>query len=167
MALSSKRKRHSSPKGDIGIRIPVEPHSKRCCFCKDKKLITEFTISCRATGARQKFCKACKRQYNSRWYAKHKAEQIKRARKNNAAYKEKAYREVNRLKDAPCTDCGNRYPSYVMDWDHLDGEDKEGSVSAMIAHGYSINTILSEIMKCELVCSNCHRIRTHRFLQVS
>lgn len=61
--------------------------------------------------------------------------------------------------DKPCTDCKVIYPSYVVDFDHL-GEDKDRDIAKMITHS-SLAKIILEIAKCELVCSNCHRIRTH------
>jgi hypothetical protein len=67
----------------------------------------------------------------------------------------------NTLKTGPCTDCGIEYPPYVMDWDHMPGETKFKGVSSMVSCLYSKERVLSEISKCELVCSNCHRIRTH------
>lgn len=65
---------------------------------------------------------------------------------------------VAEIKKAPCTDCGQTYPSYVMDFDHTSTQ-KLLNVSALC--GWSLKALLTEIGKCELVCSNCHRIRTH------
>jgi hypothetical protein len=50
------------------------------------------------------------------------------------------------------------YPPYVMDFDHLDG--KEFTISSSGAD-YSHAKLVAEIAKCEVVCSNCHRQRTH------
>jgi hypothetical protein len=58
----------------------------------------------------------------------------------------------------PCTDCKVSYPTYVMDWDHREGEAKEFNLAK--AWSYSDARILAEIAKCDLVCANCHRIRT-------
>lgn len=55
----------------------------------------------------------------------------------------------------PCTDCDVVYPHYVMQWDHIKG-DKLNSVSQL----QSIRLIDIEVAKCELVCANCHAIRT-------
>lgn len=65
---------------------------------------------------------------------------------------------VVQAKDVPCMDCGGRFPSVCMDFDHVRGE-KVGNVATMI--GLSVAKIEAEIAKCEVVCSNCHRIRTH------
>lgn len=61
------------------------------------------------------------------------------------------YKESN-----PCTDCGNFYPYYVMDFDHQ--KDKKFLISKTTAR--SIRQIQEEINKCEVVCANCHRVRT-------
>jgi hypothetical protein len=46
-----------------------------------------------------------------------------------------------------------------MQWDHLPGALKLGSISTDF-RGSSRQKILDEIAKCELVCANCHTIRT-------
>jgi hypothetical protein len=60
----------------------------------------------------------------------------------------------------PCADCGEFYPFYVMDLDHLPEFPKTAAISAMIAANAPLDRIFEEIAKCELVCSNCHRKRT-------
>jgi hypothetical protein len=46
-----------------------------------------------------------------------------------------------------------------MDFDHISGE-KKNNVGTMVAHGHSRQAVMDEIAKCDLVCANCHRIRT-------
>ena len=59
-----------------------------------------------------------------------------------------------------CSDCGDKYPHYVMEFDHV-GDDKVANVAELIKAGWP--RLLAEIKKCELVCANCHRARTwHR-----
>ena len=62
-------------------------------------------------------------------------------------------------KSKPCMDCGRTYPHYVMDFDHVRGT-KDMNVSAGARNGWSPERLQTEIGKCELVCANCHRIRT-------
>ena len=59
----------------------------------------------------------------------------------------------------PCVDCGINYPYYVMDFDHVRGQ-KHANVMELVST-LSKKKIDEEIAKCEIVCSNCHRIRTH------
>lgn len=66
--------------------------------------------------------------------------------------------QINALKVAAgCTDCGyNAHPA-ALEFDHILGG-KQANVSALI--GYTWVRIQAEIAKCEVVCANCHRIRT-------
>jgi hypothetical protein len=64
------------------------------------------------------------------------------------------------LKTQPCTDCGQTFPECCMDFDHREGTEKAYNLGSMFAHHYSKELIQVELDKCDLVCSNCHRIRT-------
>lgn len=66
---------------------------------------------------------------------------------------------VRSAKSQPCTDCGNSYPYYVMQFDHLPDFEKAFNVSQF--YKKTVEDIRSEISKCEIVCANCHAIRTH------
>src|SRR2546423_13858300 len=65
------------------------------------------------------------------------------------------------LKSRPCADCGQTFPFYVMDFDHREGEEKTAQV-AMLVNAMNLQRLLAEIEKCDLVCANCHRIRTYK-----
>lgn len=97
-----------------------------------------------------------KREYIKLWRRNNpeKAKAIAARAQHKAA--ERTRTIVRKLKSVPCMDCGQRYPYYVMDFDHR--EDKEFTISKRRA--YSIEKLLAEIAKCDVVCSNCHRIRT-------
>jgi hypothetical protein len=58
-----------------------------------------------------------------------------------------------------CVDCGYRENAQALQFDHT-GTDKKESVSNLIRSDYSWETILKEIAKCEVVCANCHSVRT-------
>ena len=58
----------------------------------------------------------------------------------------------------PCADCGGTFHPCAMDFDHVRGE-KVVNLS-LIARYSSAAALVSEVKKCDLVCSNCHRIRT-------
>ena len=62
-----------------------------------------------------------------------------------------------RIKDVPCTDCGNTFPPCCMDFDHVRGK-KTFAIS--LCGNRSWKRVLKEIKKCDIVCANCHRIRT-------
>ncbi len=46
-----------------------------------------------------------------------------------------------------------------MRFDHLPGTTKRSDVSTLVYGGYR-KVLLDEIAKCELVCANCHAVRT-------
>lgn len=89
---------------------------------------------------------------------------------NRDVYLEKAKRRreeikqyVNNLKESsPCSDCGKKYPYFVMDFDHID----EKSIEIHVLRSLSSKKRLDEeLAKCELVCANCHRVRTYNRLK--
>jgi len=49
----------------------------------------------------------------------------------------------------------------VFEFDHLPGSEKANNVSWLAKMGRSVEKLMAEIAKCEVVCANCHRIRTH------
>ena len=55
-----------------------------------------------------------------------------------------------------CVDCGYNSHSHALDFDHL--KDKKFSIGISITK--RIEEIIEEISKCEVVCANCHRVRT-------
>ena len=48
----------------------------------------------------------------------------------------------------------------MMDFDHRDPSTKIDKVCAFVFKG-SKRLLLEEIAKCDVVCANCHKIRTH------
>ena len=66
---------------------------------------------------------------------------------------------IQDAKNKPCADCHQMFHYCVMDFDHLDSKLKKFDVSD-IQDCPSEARLLEEIAKCEVVCSNCHRIRT-------
>lgn len=65
---------------------------------------------------------------------------------------------IDALKNKPCMDCGRSFPAVCMDFDHNPGKIKSFEIST--ATDRTQEAILLEIAKCDLVCSNCHRLRT-------
>ncbi|KKL22649.1 hypothetical protein LCGC14_2433320, partial [marine sediment metagenome] len=65
---------------------------------------------------------------------------------------------ILQAKSVPCVDCGTMFPLPAMDFDHVRGE-KLGCVSRLTAR-FGKTRLLEEMAKCDVVCANCHRIRT-------
>lgn len=67
---------------------------------------------------------------------------------------------ILKYKARPCFDCGVQYNPWVMQFDHRDPLQKRYNLTKM---GWcSVETLLSEISKCDVVCANCHAERTQR-----
>lgn len=96
-----------------------------------------------------------------RHYEQNKAKMIARSTQWKRDQRQKMRAIFNEAKSQPCADCGHTYPPYIMDFDHVRGT-KECNVGNMITRAVSLARLYAEIDKCEVVCSNCHRERTHQ-----
>lgn len=81
-------------------------------------------------------------------------------RESSRRSRDRAREYVDSAKGGPCVDCGDLLPPYCMDFDHVRG-DKVDNLARMVSNGTGIEKIQQEIDKCDLVCANCHRKRTH------
>jgi hypothetical protein len=77
------------------------------------------------------------------------------------AYWRAQARHLDGIKDRPCADCGGRFSPCAMDFDHRAPQAKRIAVSRMIGRAGTA-TIMAEVAKCDIVCANCHRVRTYR-----
>ena len=59
----------------------------------------------------------------------------------------------------PCTDCQQQFPLVCMEFDHLPGTTKKFNICWEFKK-FTIQQLKEEIAKCEVVCANCHKIRT-------
>jgi len=91
--------------------------------------------------------------------AKTKTERLSNV-KSHRLFVEKQRAFVWKLKQSPCVDCGQRFHPACMDFDHLPNSGKFLDISKIVSQGLSQNLLERELSKCELVCSNCHRLRT-------
>lgn len=83
----------------------------------------------------------------------------------NKSYRQSIHKFVRDIKEkSSCVDCNKNYPYYVMDFDHVDAGNKQNIISVLAATG-RIGALKKEIEKCEIVCANCHRERTHQRLR--
>ena len=89
---------------------------------------------------------------------KYKAIRTKYARKRRKEVREL----IKQLKSVPCMDCNTMYPSFVMDFDHVPERGEKSALVSRMTSSASRKQILGEISKCDVVCSNCHRIRTYQ-----
>jgi hypothetical protein len=134
--------------------------NKICGVCKKDKQLFEFNTNVAKKDGYQTSCRECRSEYNRKHYKKNKIDYLKSANKARKKYRDKILDLISKLKDKPCADCDVKYIKEVMEFDHLDSKIKIDSISNMISWGRSEEDILREVAKCDLVCANCHRIRT-------
>lgn len=88
-------------------------------------------------------------------YEKNKVARIESAKKQ----KQRLKLWVREQKSKPCLDCNTVYPYYVMQFDHRPGTVKIDAISRLGKDG-RVKIVQVEIDKCDLVCANCHAVRT-------
>lgn len=131
---------------------------KWCKDCQSDKPVAKFYKDVRNKDGLMSSCRSCHLQKVKRNRRKNR----KQKKEYQANYRARLRVFIDDLKeDTPCADCGVVYHPRVMDFDHLPEFDKRYTISKMVQMQCKIETILEEIAKCELVCANCHRIRTY------
>ena len=107
---------------------------------------------CRCPG-----CVEANRTYNKQIREKYR-ERFKFYAYRNRRMKSMRLRETKA--QTPCHDCGNSFPWYVMEYDHVPERGiKVKSPGQMTDAGWS--KIQTELDKCDIVCANCHKVRTY------
>jgi hypothetical protein len=128
--------------------------TQTCSICKNTKPILEFGKHSKYKSGYRNQCKLCHNKRNNLSAA---TERTKRRRAN--------VRQRNRrfiygyLQDKFCKDCGDARWQ-VLEFDHINPEDKKYEISQMVSSSHSIKTIQEEIDKCEIRCANCHKLKT-------
>jgi hypothetical protein len=122
--------------------------TRTCGRCKVEQPLDQFYIEAEARasarrGKKHKMaCRQCQRTY----------QQKRRAPRQEYVDKIKA--------ESGCMDCG-LHPEYsqVLEFDHRPDEEKRFHISDGMVNG-TMEDLIAEIAKCDIVCANCHRIRT-------
>lgn len=137
--------------------------TKTCTKCNVGKGVEEFYKDSRASSGLRSDCKDCSKTGS---YLKYHSDDSHRARRlatADAYIKDRRVkfqiRILTILKRTGCKDCGETNP-IVLDFDHM--SDKIASVSYLLRQHASWEALETEMSKCEVRCSNCHRKKTAR-----
>ena len=66
-------------------------------------------------------------------------------------------KEIRKYKQSKgCQDCSETDP-IVLEFDHREPSKKEVTIGTVIRFGWSLERLMKEIEKCDVVCANCHR----------
>ena len=121
------------------------------------KPLNEFPKNRARKDGAGSMCKACRRPYDHERYERIHGRLIEYEALRSEPGRRAWLRSLKEGK--PCADCGNVFPPEVMQWDHRPEFEKLFEISTAYA-GWTREEVLAEIAKCDLVCTNCHTIRT-------
>lgn len=131
---------------------------KRCPRCDQWLDLTEFSPNRSRRDGLQAYCRACQHEYVRGHYESNRDYYIAKAKRAKPLFAQRMKEFLAERKAVPCADCKGVFPSYVMDFDHVSGV-KLINVSTAVKTGRRL--VIAEAAKCEIVCANCHRRRTH------
>lgn len=132
---------------------------KRCPKCEETKPTEAFGK--RKDGRLKGCCLVCSAAYGREHYRENRNDYRRKNLANGRKSRERARDAMRQAKRRPCADCGVEYPPHVMQFDHI-GDGKVSDIAALASSGVSVETLMVEIAKCEVVCANCHADRTYR-----
>ena len=112
--------------------------TKICTKCGRELPLNAFPWRDKTKGTRRADCKECHSEYMKQQYAQ----------KKNIIEEQKAQQK--------CAKCGESR-GYVLDYHHLNPEEKETTIARMTSNRYNLEDIQKEIEKCIVLCANCHR----------
>ena len=93
-------------------------------------------------------------KYMRQWQQTHRREVVAAQKRRRA----KRRLEIIALKDK-CARCGYDECATALDFHHRNRQVGDRTVSVLLGFGWGMKRIMAEIAKCELLCSNCHRLR--------
>jgi hypothetical protein len=95
--------------------------------------------------------------YNVSYYRRNRQNEIDRVVTRQRATLE----FLRQLRRVPCKDCGGTFLPHQMDFDHREPERKSFNVTSSRAMLMRRERLVEEIAKCDIICANCHAVRTY------
>lgn len=120
--------------------------TKVCRVCGIEKLIDQFRKHSTGKGGVNSKCRPCLLEYQRNQY--------KNSRLNIKNW------IFDYLLCNPCIDCGETNP-LKLEFDHRNNKHFNIGKS-FIGKAKDIEIVKSEIAKCDVRCSSCHRVKTHK-----
>ncbi len=125
------------------IHSTSEIETRVCRRCNTRKDVADYHRNIKRTS--KTTCNVCYRLQTQTYKKK---------------YRESSKAIIVYFKSRPCLDCGICYPPFVMDFHHREDEIKSFDLSDGVKNK-SHRQIRNEAAKCDILCANCHRIRTN------
>lgn len=130
---------------------------KTCSKCEITQSLDSFSKRNSKKNTYQSWCKKCLRSHNRKTYQT-KPDRRNQVKANTAKYRAEVEDFLfSFLSKNPCTHCGeNRI--LALEFDHL--FNKDFNIAESIYRGMSLARVKKEVNKCQVLCANCHRIKT-------
>lgn len=146
------------------INILYHISMKVCTVCGKFKPETDYYFKNKYANKLHSQCKVCysekRKLFWEDHYGKYGNGYRKRAMERNKKLKTQTKKLLlSHLANKSCEDCGND-DIRVLEFHHLDPSSKAFSIAKGMANTYSWVKILREIDKCQILCANCHKIKT-------
>lgn len=126
---------------------------KKCSRCGLEKELDQFGRRKRACDGLQSYCIPCRKAWDAQNYVRNK-DSIRAA---NDRRRQEILVWLQEYKSTlVCQKCGQNHPA-TLDFHHRDRTTKDGSIGDMIQN-HNLKKLKEEIAKCDVLCSNCHRI---------
>jgi hypothetical protein len=106
----------------------------------------------------KRFCIACDKDHAKRYMAQRRAENPQHEKDLRDARRKLKQSTIDALKALfTCQRCGESNP-ICLDFHHSDPSQKDETISTLVYHQRSLDVIIAEAKKCQVLCANCHRL---------
>jgi len=124
---------------------------KICRKCGTELIINKNWCKTQAIS-RNYVCHDCENKRQKKWRKENK----ERVAIREARYRKNQRKELDKLKVNGCAICGYNKCNAVLDFHHVNPQDKKFSLQCSAMNRSLVNIII-EVNKCILLCSNCHK----------
>lgn len=138
---------------------------KTCSKCNQNLSLSDFYKNVSRKDGVSIYCKKCMNIINKGGYYNKWHERRKNIDKNHYQRIHKLREEIDEYKILiGCKNCGYNEHACVLDFHHLNEDDKFMTVAKMINNKRKNVLIQQEINKCTILCANCHRLVHNKLL---
>lgn len=137
---------------------------RECTKCHKSKRLTDFYLKDKSSGRHHTQCKTCYKEHRKLTYKEHyrkyQVEYLKRGKIRRAKLREEFRTNMLAfLAEKSCVKCGEN-DIRVLEFDHIHDSQKDFSISQAVRIGKTWSQVSDEIKKCQILCANCHKIKT-------
>ncbi len=131
--------------------------TKICGRCNVCKPCGEFNKKATAKDGRQSYCRECNRARSRKYYLDNHKHHLKVIQAGKRRRKKELRKRISAIKAANgCSLCSENEP-ICLEFHHPNSAEKVFAIGSFFVVTWKWATILAEIKKCVLLCSNCHK----------